>query len=77
MNEPLRITSRTNPLLVSLRRVARDGAAYRRSGEVCKYDAAPMVLPLSPELVAALDAEGYSRAIDEIADEFQFALRPA
>jgi len=34
MNEPLRITSRTNPLLVSLRRVARDGAAYRRSGEV-------------------------------------------
>lgn len=34
MNEPQRITSRTNPLLVSLRRIARDGTAYRRSGAV-------------------------------------------
>jgi len=48
----------------------------RRSGEVCKYDAAPMVLPLSPELQAALDAEGYARGMDEVADEFLYALRP-
>jgi len=34
MNEPLHLTSRANALLVALRRVARDGAAYRRSGEV-------------------------------------------
>jgi RNA methyltransferase, TrmH family len=34
MNEPVHLSSRANPLLVALRRVARDGAAYRRSGEV-------------------------------------------
>jgi TrmH family RNA methyltransferase len=31
---PVRITSRANPVLVALRRLARDGAAYRRSGTV-------------------------------------------
>jgi TrmH family RNA methyltransferase len=31
---PSRITSRDNPLLVRLRRLARDGAAYRRVGQV-------------------------------------------
>ena len=31
---PVRITSRANPVLVALRRLARDGAAYRRSGMV-------------------------------------------
>ena len=32
--EPLRITSRDNPLLVKLRRLAQDGAAYRRGGAI-------------------------------------------
>jgi acetoin utilization deacetylase AcuC-like enzyme len=49
----------------------------RRSGQPCVYEAAPMVLPLSPELQAALDAEGYARAMDEAADEYQYELRPA
>lgn len=49
----------------------------RRSGEPCVYEAAPMVLPLSPELQAALDAEGYARAMDAVADEYQYARRPA
>jgi len=34
VSEPLRITSRDNPLLQRLRRLARDGAAYRRLGQV-------------------------------------------
>ena len=34
MNEPLRITSRDNPLLQRLRRLSQDGAAYRRLGQV-------------------------------------------
>lgn len=54
----------------------RDGRVVdRRSGVVCSYEAAPMVLPLSPELQVALDAEGYARGMDEVADEFLFALR--
>lgn len=32
--EPVHITSRDNPLLVRLRRLAQDGAGYRRAGEV-------------------------------------------
>ncbi len=34
MTEPLHITSKDNPLLVQLRRLAQDGAAYRRGGLV-------------------------------------------
>ena len=34
MGEPTFITSRANPLLVRLRRLAQDGAAYRRVGQV-------------------------------------------
>ena len=34
MNEPVHISSRDNPLLVRLRRLARDGAAYRRVAQV-------------------------------------------
>ena len=34
MNEPLHITSRDNPLLVSLRRLAQDSTGYRRAGQV-------------------------------------------
>jgi TrmH family RNA methyltransferase len=34
MSDPVHLSSRANPLLVALRRVARDGTAYRRSGEV-------------------------------------------
>ena len=34
MTEPVHLSSRANPLLLALRRVARDGTAYRRSGEV-------------------------------------------
>jgi len=34
LNEPLRITSRDNPLLQRLRRLSQDGAAYRRLGQV-------------------------------------------
>jgi TrmH family RNA methyltransferase len=34
VNEPRVVTSRDNPLLVSLRKLARDGSAYRRAGRV-------------------------------------------
>ena len=34
MNEPLHITSRDNPLLVSLRKLAKDSTGYRRAGQV-------------------------------------------
>ncbi len=34
MNEPQLITSKDNPLLQRLRKLAQDGAAYRRSGQV-------------------------------------------
>jgi TrmH family RNA methyltransferase len=34
MNEPVSITSRDNPLLVRLRRLAQDGSAYRKTGAV-------------------------------------------
>ena len=34
MSEPLRISSRDNPQLQRLRRLAQDGAAYRRLGQV-------------------------------------------
>ena len=34
MTPPLRITSRDNPLLARLRRMAQDGTAYRRLGQV-------------------------------------------
>ena len=34
MNGPQRISSRDNPLLVRLRKLAQDGTAYRRSGQV-------------------------------------------
>ncbi len=33
-DEPLSVTSRDNPLLVRLRKLAQDGAAYRRAGQV-------------------------------------------
>jgi len=31
---PLRVTSKDNPLLQRLRKLARDGAAYRKTGEL-------------------------------------------
>jgi RNA methyltransferase, TrmH family len=34
MNAPLQITSRDNPLLVQLRRLAQDNTAYRKQGQV-------------------------------------------
>jgi TrmH family RNA methyltransferase len=34
VSEPVHVTSRDNPLLVRLRRLARDGASYRKAGEV-------------------------------------------
>lgn len=34
MSEPALITSKDNPLLVRLRKLAQDGAAYRRSGQL-------------------------------------------
>jgi len=34
MSEPLHITSRDNPLLVRLRKLAQDGGGYRRAGQV-------------------------------------------
>lgn len=34
MNEPLQISSRDNPLLVRLRKLAQDGSAYRKLGQV-------------------------------------------
>jgi acetoin utilization deacetylase AcuC-like enzyme len=49
----------------------------RTTGAPVAYVPAPMVLPLSPELQAALRMEDYPRAMDDAADEFQFELRPA
>ena len=46
-----------------------------RTGATCTYQPAPMVLPLSDELKAALDEATYVRAMDEVADEFRFTLR--
>jgi acetoin utilization deacetylase AcuC-like enzyme len=62
-----------------------DGSAALHAGRVLDRDTgkptrhvpAPMVLPLSPELQAALAGERYPRAMDEAAEEFQFELRPA
>jgi len=34
VNEPLHLTSRDNPLLAKLRKLAQDGSAYRKLGEV-------------------------------------------
>ena len=34
MTQPLHITSRDNPLLTRLRKLAHDNAAYRKTGEV-------------------------------------------
>jgi len=48
----------------------------RRTGQPIEYQPAPMVLPLSPELQAALDSEGYSQAMDAAADEFELELQP-
>lgn len=48
----------------------------RTTGAPVAYEPAPMVLPLSPELQAALATEAYPRAIDEAADEFHFVLTP-
>lgn len=49
----------------------------RRTNAPVAYEPAPMVLPLSPELQAALDSEGYAKAMDEVADEYHYALLPA
>jgi acetoin utilization deacetylase AcuC-like enzyme len=66
---------------LSLPDAARALAAGRvvdeRTGETCSYEPAPMVFPLSDELKAELDPEGYLRAVDEAADDFRFRLRPA
>src|SRR5690606_2662520 len=60
---------------LSLPDAARALAAGRvvdeRTGETCSYEPAPMVFPLSDELKAELDPEGYLRAVDEAADDFR------
>ena len=53
------------------------GRVVDRSGTPVAYEPAPMVLPLSPELQAALDSEGYAKAMDEVADEYHYTLLPA
>ena len=58
--------------------VLRSGRVVdRTTGAPVDYEPAPMVLPLSPELQATLQMEAYPRAVDEVADQFQFELRPA
>ena len=64
--------------LAEARDVLRSGRVVdRKTGAPVDYEPAPMVLPLSTELQAALATEAYSRAMDEVADEFQFELRDA
>ena len=47
------------------------------TGEAVDYHPAPMVLPLSPELQEALGSgDAYLQAMDHLADEFHFELRP-
>jgi hypothetical protein len=50
------------------------GRVRDRHGAPVDYEPTPMVLPLSPELQAALDSEGYARAMDEAADEYRYTL---
>ena len=52
------------------------GRVVDAAGKVVHYEPTPMVLPLSPELQAALDSEGYARAMDEVADDYRYTLRP-
>ncbi len=65
------------PLAETTTALASGRVVDRRTGEPAAYEPAPMVLPLSPELQAALGSEGYARAMDEVADEFLYELRPA
>lgn len=59
------------------RAIAEGRLVDARTGEPVRYEPAPMIYPISDELKAALDPETYHRAVDDAADEFRFALRPA
>lgn len=63
------------PLAGAGKLLASGAVVDRKTGARVDYEPAPMVLPLSPELQAALQMEAYPRAVDEVADEFQFELR--
>ncbi|HSQ73697.1 MAG TPA: RNA methyltransferase [Rubrivivax sp.] len=60
MTAPLRITSRDNPLLQRLRRLAQDGSAYRRLGQVWLE---------GDHLCSALRARGGAAAQAVLSDE--------
>ena len=70
MNEPQRISSRDNPLLARLRKLAQDGTAYRRSGQVwlegehlCSALRASGGLPEQAVLTEAAWQDGALRAL--------------
>lgn len=67
----------TLPLAATTVALKEGRVVERATGEPVAYVPAPMILPLSPELQVALDSEGYPRAMDDAADEFQYVLRPA
>jgi hypothetical protein len=64
-------------LAAAARAIADGRLVNSMTGETCSYEPAPMVYPISDELKAALDPEAYLQAIDDAADEFRFALKPA
>ncbi len=66
MSEPLHITSRDNPLLVRLRKLAQDGSGYRRAGQVWIE---------GEHLCAALRARGRA-ALQTVVTEEAWAQRP-
>lgn len=53
----------------------RAGRVVDQAGAPVAYEPTPMVLALSPELQAALDSEGYARAMDDAADDYRYTLR--
>ena len=70
MNAPQRISSRDNPLLARLRKLAQDGTAYRRSGQVwlegehlCSALRASGGLPEQAVLTEAAWQDGALRAL--------------
>ena len=66
MTEPLRISSRDNPLLVRLRKLAQDGSGYRHAGQVWIE---------GEHLCAALHARGRA-ALQAVVTEEAWTQRP-
>jgi TrmH family RNA methyltransferase len=64
MSEPLQISSRDNPLLVRLRKLAQDGTSYRKLGQVWvegEHLCAALVQRGGPALQAVVSESGWSQ----------------